>query len=504
MRLETKELSKEFNGVPALSSVSLVVEPGSIHALCGENGAGKSTLLKILAGCWPVGTYGGAVELDGKIAGFANPRQAELAGVSLVAQELALVGPLSIAENICLRAEPEQGLFLDKAAMERTARVAMDKVGLKADPWTPCEQLGVGAQQLVEIARALSRHARLLILDEPTAALGEADALRLESLVRELAATGVTCLYVSHRLDEVFRIATHLTVLRDGRSIRSGAIQEWTRDSVVSAMVGRSVDEKGPRAESRARGAVPALEVKELTLAHPTLPGREALRSISLSVASGEILGLGGLMGSGRTALLSSLYGAALSPLRGSLVLEGTERAPFEDPRQALEAGVVLLSEDRKRLGLIPTFDVAENILLARLGLEKGPLGWLDHAQGRSQAQLSREKLRVKAASLDLPALSLSGGNQQKVLLARALLLSPKVLLLDEPTRGIDVGARAEIYELLRELASQGVAILFASSDLPELLQLADRILVLSQGRLTKELKPEAYSAEAVMHAATL
>ncbi len=504
MRLELSDLAKDFSGVPALSGVNLSVETGSIHAICGENGAGKSTLLKILAGCWPQGTYQGQIRLDGVDVSFSSPRLAEHAGVALVAQELALVPALSVAENISLGAEPARLGWLDRSAMRDTAREVLAKVGLDIDPATPCEQLSVGNQQLVEIARALSRHARLLILDEPTAALGENDALRLEALVRELAAQGVTCLYVSHRMDEVFRVATHITVLRDGQSVRSAPIADWTRDSVISAMVGRALGDAHAASSSSARAKI-ALRVEDLNLEHPSLPGRMALQEINLTLRQGEIVGLGGLMGSGRSALLSTLYGAAHSAARGRIQLgDNTLRALFEDPRQALERGVVMLSEDRKRMGLIQPFSVAENITLIAQGRGRGLLAPLDHRGMRQLAEAQREKLRVKTASLDLEITSLSGGNQQKVLLGRALPLDPRVLLLDEPTRGIDVGARAEIYTLVRELAASGLAVLFASSDLPELLGLADRILVLSQGRITAELQKPQFSQEAVMRAATL
>jgi D-xylose transport system ATP-binding protein len=497
--LEIKNLSKDFPGVRALDGVSLSLEPGEVHALCGENGAGKSTLLKILAGCHVAGSYGGDLVLNSQVRHFKGPRDAEEAGVALVAQELALAPELSITENICLGHEPKKGLLLDWEAARARAKAALERVGLEEDPSTPVGSLSVGKQQLVEIAKALSKQAKVLILDEPSAALSEADVTRLLALVKGLASSGVGILYVSHHLDEVFEIANSITVLRDGKSIKSGPSSQWTKDSVVKDMVGRELAEADAESDAPPRGAL-ALELEGWSLAHPTLPGRFAVENLSLKLHAGEILGLGGLMGAGRTALLSSLFGAARSACQGRLRLgEGPWRGPFAGPGEAADAGLGLVSEDRKRSGLVLCASVKENLALASLSKLKTSSGLMDWSHLEAESEAQRTAIRIKTASLDIEVGGLSGGNQQKVVLGRWLMAKSRILLLDEPTRGVDVGAKAEIHRLIRSLAAQGVAVLLASSDLPELLSLSHRIMVLSQGKAKASLERDAFSPEAVM-----
>jgi D-xylose transport system ATP-binding protein len=494
----------EFPGVRALDGVSLDLDKGSIHALCGENGAGKSTLLKILAGCHPQGTYGGSMEMDGHELAFSGPRAAETAGIALVAQELNLVPELSVAENLCLGQEPGTPWRVDWAAARELALQSMSRVGLDEDPSRQVGELSVGRQQLVEIARALGKRARILILDEPTAALTDADAGRLLELLKGLSTEGCTILYVSHRLDEVLRIADTITVLRDGKSVRSGPIQSWDRDSLVRDMVGRELEPLlGPSAGASAPGPT-ALEIRHWNVKRTGLSAFHALQDVAFSLGRGEILGVGGLMGSGRTALLSTLFGDWRGPIQGELRLDGSPwRAPFRSPGEALAAGVCLVGEDRKRMGLVGGASVMENLALGTLVRFSHALSGLDWRALALAAQAQADALQVRASSLTAEASTLSGGNQQKLLLGRWLLLGPKVLLLDEPTRGIDVGARAEIYQVVRSLAAQGMAVLLASSDMSELLALSHRILVLSQGRLSAELAPSEFSQEAVMRAAT-
>lgn len=501
--LELTNLTKDFPGVRALDGVSLSLEAGEVSALCGENGAGKSTLLKILAGCHPAGSYGGEIFIDGSRRGFDSPRAAEEAGVALVAQELALVPELSIAENICLGDEPRRGLLLDWKAVRQRASEALERVGLKEDPSTPVGRLSVARQQLVEIAKALSKKARLLILDEPSAALSEADVERLLELVKELAASGVGVLYVSHRLEEVFKVARTITVLRDGRTVRSAPVSECTRESVVRDMVGRELAEADSEAIPEALPGEPALEIEDWSLAHPLVQGRFALEGASLALRRGEILGLGGLMGAGRTALLSSLFGAARSRCQGRLRLAGgTWRGPFARPDEAVARGLGLVSDDRKNTGLVLCASVKENLALASLRRLAKKRGFLDWEALDRESAAQRDALRVKAPSLEAEVSGLSGGNQQKVVLGRWLMAGSKVLLLDEPTRGVDVGAKAEIHRLIRALAAQGLAVLMASSDLPELLSLSHRVLVLAQGRVKAELKRAEFSQENVMREA--
>jgi D-xylose transport system ATP-binding protein len=501
--LEIQNLSKSFPGVRALEGVSLSVDAGEIHAICGENGAGKSTLLKILSGVHPYGSYEGEILWEGSSLRLRGPRQAEHAGIALVAQELNLVPALSIAENLFLGHERKKGWRMDWEASRDQAKEAFTRVGLDEDPETPAEALSIGKQQLAEISRALNQNARLLILDEPTAALTEADAERLLGLVEGIAKAGTAILYVSHRLDEVFRIAKTITVLRDGKSIRSASAKDWSRPSVVSAMVGRELKENGGYQKNPKVGAEPALQIRSWTVGRPGAAGKLALDRVGLDLRKGEILGLAGLMGSGRTALLSTLFGDWRAEGEGELRLgDGPWREPFRSPEEALAAGICLASEDRKRQGLVGPASVAENLALASLrrfasGLR---LRWPELS---AAAEEQRQVLQIKTPSLSAEVLTLSGGNQQKVVFGRLMMLGPGILLLDEPTRGIDVGAKAEIHRLIRELAAKGIAVLLASSDLPELLELSDRIFVLSQGKFAGQLEGKGMTPEAVMHAAT-
>ena len=498
--LEIKNLSKDFPGVRALDGVSIELHPGEIHALCGENGAGKSTLLKILAGCYPFGSYGGDIVLDGQVRQFKGPRDAEDAGIALVAQELALVPELSIVENICLGHEPRKGLLLDWEAAGSRTKTALARVGLEGeDVWTPVGRLSVGKQQLVEIAKALSKSARVLILDEPSAALPEVDVQRLLGLVKEISASGVGVMYVSHHLEEVFAIAHTITVLRDGRSMKSAALTNWNHDSVVREMVGRELAEADSVEVVPEKGAA-ILEVKAWCVAHPSLPERFALKDAAFTLHQGEILGLAGLMGAGRTALLSSLFGAARSHCEGALRLgDGAFRGPFSSPQEAAQAGLGLVSEDRKHTGLVLSSSIQENLALASLGKLCSSWGRLDWELLGREADSQRSALHIKAPQLQAEVSSLSGGNQQKVVLGRWLMAKSRVLLLDEPTRGVDVGAKAEIHRLIRSLAAQGMAVLLASSDLPELLSLSHRVVVMSQGRMKSTLQRSEFSPEAVM-----
>ncbi len=502
--LRAEGLIKQFPGVLALAGVDLTVLSGEVHALCGENGAGKSTLLKILAGCHPHGSYGGELTRDGKSLAMNSPADADAAGIALVAQELALVAELSIFENIFLGRELSRFGLLRKPEMRKRCAEALRRVGLDENPDTVVGALSVGRQQLVEIAKALDKNARILILDEPTAALTAADADRLNALVRSLSEQGVGCLYVSHRMDEVFAVSDRITVLRDGKSVGSGPISNWTKASVVAAMVGRELEADAAVAPPRVKNtSAPSLELENWSMVHPSLPNRYALEEINFALHPGEILGVAGLMGSGRTALLTSLFGAGRSKLSGRLRLRGNDwRAPFADPRAAMREGLALVSEDRKGQGLVLSASLNENIALATLDKyqRRGLLDW--NALRRNAAAIA-QSLQVRAAHLDVAAGSLSGGNQQKIVLAKWLETKPTILLLDEPTRGIDVGAKAEIHALIRKFAEAGMSVLVASSDLPELLGLSHRIMVMAGGRQRVILDREHFSQEAVMHAAT-
>jgi D-xylose transport system ATP-binding protein len=499
--LELVSITKEFPGVRALDGVSFDLQPGEVHALVGENGAGKSTLIKVLSGYFPEGTYGGEIRLDGERAAFRSIRDAEKRGIALIAQELALVPELSVAENLVLGREPVRAGLIRWDVVRRGARAALQRVGLPVDPECAVKELGIGQQQMVEIAKALAKEARVLVLDEPSAALSEADVDRLLELLRGLRAAGVACVYISHRLEEVFRIADRITVLRDGRSVGTARTSELTPARVISLMVGRELSELFPRPPRQA--GQPLLAVEGWSVQDPLNPDRLVVRDVAFEVRAGEILGLGGLVGAGRTALVSTIFGAARSPVTGRLRLDdGTFRPPFRSPTEAVAAGLALVSEDRKRYGLVLEASILENLTLASLRrFVRGP--WIDHRAREAEARKETAALRIKAPGLDRPVIQLSGGNQQKVVIGKWLLTRPKVLFLDEPTRGVDVGAKVEIHRLIAELAQTGLGVVLVSSELPELLGMSHRVLVLSQGVATAHLSAEQATPEAVMAAAT-
>jgi D-xylose transport system ATP-binding protein len=498
--LELRSITKHFPGVKALDGVSFDLRAGEVHALCGENGAGKSTLIKVLCGYYPAGTYGGEVLLDGKVAAFRGLRDSEEHGIALIAQELALVPALSVAENLLLGREPSKAGLIRWDVVREQAKRGLALVGLDVDPQRPVSELGIGQQQMVEIAKALIKDARILVLDEPTAALTDGDARRLLNLLAELRGRGVSSIYVSHRLEEVFRIADRITVLRDGRSVGTEEAKAMSPSRVIALMVGREVDTLYPRPSSVQDGT--ALEVANLSVADAANPGRFVVENVSFAVKRGEVLGVAGLMGAGRTALLSALFGASRSKVTGTLKVDGSPRPLPASPRDAMQLGLALVSEDRKRFGLVVEAAILENLTLSVLRrFAKHFL--LDHGGRRTASQGQVDSLHIRTPGLTAAAGNLSGGNQQKVVLGKWLLTNPKVLLLDEPTRGIDVGAKAEIYELIARLAGQGLAVVLVSSELPEVLGLSHRVLVLSQGRPTATLTASEATPERVMAAAT-
>ncbi|HUO58816.1 MAG TPA: ATP-binding cassette domain-containing protein [bacterium] len=499
--LELKNITKDFPGVRALDGVSFDLEKGEIHALCGENGAGKSTLIKILCGYHPAGSYGGEVLLDGQTLHFKNLKASEDKGIALIAQELALVPELSVAENLLLGREPVKHGFIQWEKVREEAQRALDLVGLRVDLDHPVKELGIGQQQMIEIAKALSKKAEILVLDEPTAALTEADTKRLLDFLRRLKSQGVSSIYISHRLEEVGQIADRVTVLRDGKSIVTEPMARLTREKIISHMVGREVKNLYPRPQTQAGQAL--LEVKNFSVEDPANPGRYVVRDVSFEVRQGEVLGVAGLMGAGRTALLSSLFGAPRGRAEGSLALQGVSRPLFHSPKEAIQAGLALVSEDRKRYGLVLESSVGENLVLASMRrLAKG--GFLKREAMGRECEIQVKSMSIKAPSLSVWANKLSGGNQQKVVLGKWLMTQPKILFLDEPTRGIDVGAKAEIYDLMGKLVARGIGIVLVSSDLPELLGLSHRVLVLNQGRPTASLKYQEATPERVLAAAAL
>ena len=491
-------ITKRFPGVVALDDVTLEVRRGEVHAICGENGAGKSTLMKILSGVYHPDA--GVLEVDGRDTRFTGTRDAERAGIAIIHQELALVEDLPVAANVFLGRERRGALgLLDDSSMAEECSSLFAQLDCAVDPGDRTGNLRVGDQQLVEIAKALSLDASIVVMDEPTSALTEVESARLERTIQRLVAQGKTILYISHKMDEVFRLADRITVLRDGRHVKTVDTTATSPREITGWMVGRDIaghDFHG----SRPRGDK-LLKVRGLSLPWPEHPRGYRLNGISFDLHAGEIVGIAGLMGAGRTELLEVLFGAGDDTWTGSIELRGRP-VRFRHPREACEARVAMVTEDRKRLGLFPDLDVAGNVSLCALreALRNGLLS------RTAEEQLAAGPVRdtgVKTPGLHAAITGLSGGNQQKCIIGRWLLTKPEVLLLDDPTRGIDVGAKAELYTLIDALCRQGLGVILTSSELPELLTLADRILVLAEGRLTAEL-PRAEATEArIMEAAT-
>jgi ribose transport system ATP-binding protein len=500
--ISIRGVTKRYPGVTALDDVSFDVAAGALHAIVGENGAGKSTLMKVLAGV--ITDYEGQVLLRGSVARFDGTRQAEAAGVSIIHQELNLVEDLSAAANIFLGRERRNRLgLLDDRGMERAAGELLARMECPIRPERPVRELRVGDQQLVEIAKALSLSAEILIMDEPTSALTEAEVARLDRVIAGLRGRGVTILYISHKMDEVFRLADAITVLRDGRLVRTLPRAQTTPREVTHLMVGREIE----AADATLHGGGPrvpgdeVLRVEHLSLPWPGHARRWRLRDVSFGLRRGEIVGVAGLMGAGRTELLECLFGASPVRPRGRVLLDG-QAVTFGHPADARAAGMALVTEDRKRLGLFAHLSVGRNITLCQLA-EAAVAGLLRGGRERAQASEMVGRLGVKTPSIDSAITSLSGGNQQKAIIGRWLLTRPRVLLLDDPTRGVDVGAKAELYWLMDELCRQGLGILVTSSELPELLTVCDRILVLSEGELTAQFTRAEASEQRIMEAAT-
>ncbi len=497
--LEMRKITKEFPGVKALEDVTFQVRKGEIHALVGENGAGKSTLMKILSGFYPFGTYSGDIVVDGKVQRFSRIRDSEEAGIAIIYQELALVKQMTIAENIHLGAERlrARGVIDWNETYQRTEH-ALKQVGLKLTPAARIMDIGVGSQQLVEIAKALSKQARLLILDEPTAALTESEADNLLRILASLREKGVTCIYISHRLREVTRMADRITVLRDGKSILTDDKANMSEERMIRTMVGRDLANLFPRTARQLGETV--LEVKHWTVKDPVTDAVKC-QDISLQVRKGEILGIAGLMGAGRTELVMSLFGVWGKKQSGELWLQG-KKIDIRGAQDAIGCGLSLVSEDRKRYGLVLGMDVKENSTLA--SLERiSRAGVINKNEEIKRSEQFVRELRTKTPSLEQKVGNLSGGNQQKVVIAKWLLTTPKVLFLDEPTRGIDVGAKVEIYNIMNKLVDQGVCVVMISSELPEVLGMSDRILVIHEGRLTGSFSRDEATEEKVMYSAT-
>ena len=496
--ISIRNITKRFAGVTALDDVSLEIARGELHAIVGENGAGKSTLMKILAGV--LGDFDGELLIAGHVCRFTSPREAEAAGVSIIHQELNLVATLSAAANIFLGRERRNSWgLLDERGMQQAAGELLGQLECPIRPDALVSSLRVGDQQLVEIAKALSIASDILIMDEPTSALTEAEVARLDRVIAELRRRGVTILYISHKMNEVFRLADRITVLRDGRPVTTLDRAATSPREVTHLMVGREIE--ATQLTARPAPGETVLAVERLSLPWPGHARRWRLEEVSFSLARGEVLGIAGLMGAGRTELLECLFGAAAEPHQGTIRLNG-QVVRFAHPEEARRAGLALVTEDRKRLGLFANLSVGGNTTLCTLqDVRRGGLVSLSREHG--VAEHTAKRLAIKTAGVDAPITSLSGGNQQKAIIGRWLLTRPQVLLLDDPTRGIDVGAKAELYRLIDELSREGLGIIVTSSELPELLTLCDRILVLCEGRVTGEFSRAEATEARIMEAAT-
>ncbi|RST10532.1 sugar ABC transporter ATP-binding protein [Streptomyces sp. WAC05374] len=504
-------ITKTFPGVTALSGVNLTVRPGEIHAVCGENGAGKSTLMKVLSGVHPHGSYEGEIRFLGEPVAFKDIRAGERHGIVIIHQELALVPYLSIAENIFLGNERARRGVVDWNETLRRAKVLMGRVGLREKPQTPVAGLGVGRQQLVEIAKALAKEVRLLILDEPTAALNDEDSAKLLELILELRDQGIASVVISHKLNEIRRIADRVTILRDGRTIETLTVRQvpggepgLAEDRIIRGMVGRDLDQRFPDRtpyEGEDAGRT-LLAVRGWTVRHPADHRRTVVDDVSLTVRRGEIVGVAGLMGAGRTELAMSLFGRSYGRyVAGTVEVDGREVMTRTVPA-AIGAGLAYVTEDRKAYGLNLIDTISRNISLVSLaGMRRH--GVVDEHHERSVAERYRTGMNIKAPTVFEQVGRLSGGNQQKVVLSKWIHAGPEVLILDEPTRGIDVGAKYEIYTVVDRLAAQGKGVLFISSELPELLGMCDRIYTMAEGRLTGEVARADATQEVLMRRMT-
>ncbi|WP_128381381.1 multiple monosaccharide ABC transporter ATP-binding protein [Streptomyces cavernae] len=504
--LEMRSIVKTFPGVKALSDVTLTVQQGEVHAICGENGAGKSTLMKVLSGVHPHGTYEGDILFDGEVCTFKDIRASEQHGIVIIHQELALVPYLSIAENIFLGNEQATRGVISWNETLKHATELMRRVGLTDHPNTRVADIGVGKQQLVEIAKALSKKVKLLVLDEPTAALNDEDSDKLLDLILELKDHGITSIIISHKLNEIRKVADSVTILRDGQTIETLDVKapETTEDRIISGMIGRDLDHRFPeRTPHQAEeGAAPALEIRNWTVHHPIDQQRKVVDDVSISVRRGEIVGIAGLMGAGRTELAMSVFGRTYGKYAGGSVLKDGKEIRTKTVPEAVKHGIAYVTEDRKHYGLNLIDTINRNITLSALP-KVAKRGVVDGHEERKVSEGYRKSMNIKAPTVDEPVGKLSGGNQQKVVLSKWIFAGPDVLILDEPTRGIDVGAKFEIYTVIDKLAAEGKAVVFISSELPELLGMCDRIYTMAAGRLTGEFSRAEASQDSLMRQMT-
>ncbi|OYD06756.1 multiple monosaccharide ABC transporter ATP-binding protein [Paludifilum halophilum] len=496
--LEMKKITKEFPGVKALKDVNLQVKEGEIHALCGENGAGKSTLMKVLSGVYPYGSYTGDILFQGQECQFKDIKQSESLGIVIIHQELALIPELTIGENIFLGNEQSKKGVIDWSQTVIQTKDLLKKVGLEESPDILIKHIGVGKQQLVEIAKALAKEVKLLILDEPTAALNESDSENLLNLLLELKRQGITSIIISHKLNEISKVADSITILRDGQTIETlePGKDEITEDRIIKGMVGRNLSNRYPQRDSKIGETI--FDIINWNVYHPLQQDRKIIDNVSLHIKKGEVVGIAGLMGAGRTELAMSIFGQSYGQkITGKIKKDGKE-VEIKNVSQAIKQGVAYVTEDRKTYGLILIDDIKANITLPNLQ-QISQRSIINEQEEIITAENYRTKLNIKSSSILQKTENLSGGNQQKVVLSKWMLAQPDILMLDEPTRGIDVGAKYEIYSIINELAQDGKGILVISSELPEILGICDRIYVMSEGKITGELNREEATQETIM-----
>jgi len=501
--LEMNNITKEFPGVKALDNVNFKVKRGEIHCLVGENGAGKSTLMKVLSGVWPYGSYDGDIVLNDEIQRFQGIQDSEKAGVAIIYQELALIPELSVYENIYLGHEIKKGRIIDWNETIKMSAEMLKKVRLSVNPETKIKELGVGKQQLIEIAKAFSKNVSLIILDEPTAALNDDDSENLLKLLLELKEEGVTSIMISHKLKEVIHIADTVTVLRDGKTICSLSKEkgEISEPVLIRNMVGRAIDDIFPKRLEKKIGDI-ILEVKNLNAVNPK-NGKKVLKNVNINTRKGEVVGVAGLIGAGRTELATTIFGNPKGfKIEGDIFLNG-DKMNFHHPKDAIKAGIAYVTEDRKAEGLILLQDIKHNISMANLKAIASK-GVVNENEEINVGEHYRKSLNIKTPSVEQLTRNLSGGNQQKVSIGKWLNTRPQVLILDEPTRGIDVGAKFEIYTIINSLIAEGMSIVMISSELPEILGMSDRIYVVAEGKITGELTVEEATQDKIMELATV
>ncbi|WOO86703.1 sugar ABC transporter ATP-binding protein [Mollicutes bacterium LVI A0039] len=496
--LEIKNVTKRFGDFKAIDSITMDVSQNEIHAICGENGAGKSTLMKTLSGVYPSGTYEGEFHFEGKLCQFKDIKDSEKSGIVIIHQELTLIPELSIMENIFLGNEMQSGNVVNWSEQKKSALQLMKLVGLTEKPETLVVDLGIGQQQLIEIAKALSKNSKILILDEPTAALNEIESQKLLDLLKKLRNNGLTAMIISHKLNEIIEVCDRVTIIRDGKKIETLDVSaELDQGRIIKGMVGRSMDDIYPQ-KTHSISTDNILEVKDLTVLNPET-GRPRLEKVNFHLKKGEVVGIGGLMGAGRTELALTIFGNMYGKVVSGEILVNGKKIDFSTVKKAMSEGIAYVSEDRKKYGLVLDDTLAKNMSLATLD-EISTRHVIDKNQEQQQALDYKEQLNMRITSINQLASSLSGGNQQKIVLAKWLLANPEILILDEPTRGIDVGAKQEIYQIINELSKQGKSIILISSEMPELIGISDRVYVMNEGRIIKELS-ENINAEIIMEA---